>query len=65
MDLTVSRNVNGGRQLLNFDLKPALDILQHFNVFLLTDEGDGESLCSESTSTSHLQLFNRLVTLWR
>jgi len=49
----VGRDVDRGRQFLDLDFEPALDLLQNFQVFWLADEGDRQPLRPESSSSSN------------
>jgi hypothetical protein len=49
----VGRTVNGLGKGRDFDLEPLLDIFEHLRVVFVAYEGNSETLCAESSSSSN------------
>jgi len=53
MNLTVSRDVDGGWKFFDFDFKSLLDIFKDLNIFSSTDKGNSKTFSSESSCSSY------------
>lgn len=54
LTLTVRGDVNLIRQLSDVHLEAFLDVIQDLGIILIRHKGDGQTLCTKATSTSHL-----------